>query len=311
MRIRFQEFSPRKFSFHHDPVLVLEEFWTPQEQAYFQEAMTRTKWNALSEMPAVSAAFPNSGNWLKGEIGQAEAQVFLSKLSLPCIADYIESFPDIKERHLNFNFYSYGVGDCLPTHDDTDETYPRDRQSYQALRRIACATYFHDEWQPDWGGELIIYDARQKKGKRLLEIEKGLSLPCIADYIESFPDIKERHLNFNFYSYGVGDCLPTHDDTDETYPRDRQSYQALRRIACATYFHDEWQPDWGGELIIYDARQKKGKRLLEIKQCISPQPGCLALFTVPRFHRVCRVDAMAGPHKRLSIAGWFLTEHFT
>ncbi len=217
MRIRFQEFSPRKFSFHHDPVLVLEEFWTPQEQAYFQEAMTRTKWNALSEMPAVSAAFPNSGNWLKGEIGQAEAQVFLSKLSLP----------------------------------------------------------------------------------------------CIADYIESFPDIKERHLNFNFYSYGVGDCLPTHDDTDEAYPRDRESYRALRRIACATYFHDEWQPDWGGELIIYEARQKKGKRLLEIKQCISPQPGCLALFTVPRFHRVCRVDAMAGPHKRLSIAGWFLTEHFT
>ncbi|MEC4679667.1 MAG: hypothetical protein VST67_03095 [Nitrospirota bacterium] len=32
-------------------------------------------------------------------------------------------------------------------------------------------------------------------------------------------------------------------------------------------------------------------------------------ITVPQFHRVCRVDALAGNHKRLSIAGWFMTEH--
>jgi SM-20-related protein len=32
------------------------------------------------------------------------------------------------------------------------------------------------------------------------------------------------------------------------------------------------------------------------------------MFTVPRFHRVCRVDPMAGQHRRLSIAGWFMTE---
>jgi SM-20-related protein len=33
------------------------------------------------------------------------------------------------------------------------------------------------------------------------------------------------------------------------------------------------------------------------------------MFTVPRFHRVCRVDPTAGQHRRLSIAGWFMTEH--
>ncbi len=215
MKVRFQEFSPRKFNFHKDPILVLEDFWTTEERAFFREAMSRTKWKALSEMPEVLAAFPDSGNWMKGEIGSAEAQVFVEKLSLP----------------------------------------------------------------------------------------------CIADYIESFPNITARHLSFNFYTYGVDDCLPTHDDTDEAYGRERQTYRALRRIACATYFHEEWNPDWGGELIMYDAKQRKGQRVLEVNQCIAPQPGSLALFTVPRFHRVCRVDRHAGPHKRLSIAGWFLTEH--
>ncbi len=217
MKVRFQELNPRKFSFHKDPVLVLEDFWTADERAFFREGMTRTKWQALSEMPEVSAAFPNSGNWLKGQIGQSEARVFLEKMSLD----------------------------------------------------------------------------------------------CIAGYIESFPHIKERHVSFNYYSYSMGDCLPTHDDTDEAYGRDQQAYRALRRIACATYFHEEWNTDWGGELIIYDARQRKGQRVLEINECIVPQPGALALFTVPRFHRVCRVDALAGPHKRLSIAGWFMTEHYS
>ncbi len=217
MRVRFREFSPRKFSFHEDPILVLEEFWTVDERALFREGMSRAKWAALSEMPEVSAAFPHSGNWLKGEIGSAEAQAFLDKLSMP----------------------------------------------------------------------------------------------CIVEYIESFPDITQRHLGFSYYSYGVGDCLPTHDDTDEAYARDRQSYQAKRRIACATYVHEEWHTDWGGELMVYDARQKQGQRILEISQCIAPNPGSLALFTVPRFHRVCRVDALAGPHKRRSIAGWFMTEHDT
>ena len=75
MRVRFQEFSPRKFDFHKDPVLVLEDFWSADERARFREGMSQTKWKALSEMPEVSAAFPNSGDWLKGEIGSAEAQI--------------------------------------------------------------------------------------------------------------------------------------------------------------------------------------------------------------------------------------------
>ncbi len=196
---------------------MLENFWSEQESAMFRKAMAQASWKSLADMPAVAQAFQNCGNWVKAEMGQPEGETFLNKLSLPCIANYVESFPNIKQRHINFNYYSYGVGDCLSTHDDTDEAYAAQTQPPPPLRRLALVTYFHSEWNPDWGGELIVYQAK---------------------------------------------------------------------------------------------KTKDGKQRLEIDQCIAPSPGSLVIFSVPRFHRVCRVDALAGEHKRLSIAGWFMTEHF-
>ena len=79
-----------------------------------------------------------------------------------------------------------------------------------------------------------------------------------------------------------------------------------------TYFHSEWKPDWGGELILYkNKKDPEGNMSLEVSHCVAPQPGSVAIFAVPRFHRVSRVDPLAGEHKRLSIAGWFMTEHFS
>jgi SM-20-related protein len=216
MKTHFSSFNPEQFSFAKDPVLVLEHFWNADERKAFREAMDRSTWTALAEMEAVANAFQNCGNWHKAEIAPAEATRFIERVGLPCIAEYMESFPDIIGRHINFNFYSYGVGDCLSTHDDTD----------------------------------------------------------------------------NAYTYAQGKIPPT------------------RRLALATYFHEEWHPDWGGELIIYKEHAgPNGKKSLEVVECIAPSPGSLAIFAVPRLHRVCRVDPLAGDHKRLSIAGWFMTEH--
>jgi SM-20-related protein len=216
MKIRFQDFDPQRFSFDKDPVLVLEEFWSPEERARFREAMQRSKWKTLSEIPGVSQTFQNCGNWAKAEIVDPERRFVLTRLALPCIMDYIESFPNIKQRHVTFSYYSYAAGDCLSFHSDLDEHYSSDPKVRAAIRRVAMVSYLHDEWQPDWGGELIIYEPRQ----------------------------------------------------------DRQ-----------------------------------GKQVFDIAHCIAPQPGSLVLFTVPRCHRVCRVDPLAGDHKRLSIAGWIMTEH--
>ena len=216
MKTRFPDFDPTRFSFHANPVLVLEGFWSPSEMATFRQAMEGSKWTALKEMPLVAKAFANCGNWLKAEIGPKEGGEFMHRVGLPCVAEYMESFPNIKGRHVNFNYYSYKAGDCLTTHDDTDDAY----------------------------------------------------------------------------SYSQGHRPPT------------------RRLALVTYFHQEWNPDWGGELILYSEKtDRQGNRVLEVSECVAPTPGSLAIFTVPRFHRVSRVDPLAGERQRLSIAGWFMTEH--
>ncbi|UVT14780.1 MAG: 2OG-Fe(II) oxygenase [Nitrospira sp.] len=204
------------FSFQRCPVVVVENFWSAEDRRFFREAMNQAVWKSLSDLPNVRNDFPNSGNWAKAEIGSLEGERFLSRLQLPCIRECIESFPNIVGRHVGFSYYSYAAGDCLLTHDDTDQ------------------------------GRLV-------EGRRRLQ----------------------------------------------------------RRIAVVTYFHEEWKPDWGGELIIYERRVDRtdGSVNLVPRDCIEPRPGSLVMFTVPRFHRVCRVDSMAGRHRRLSIAGWFMTEH--
>ena len=231
MKARFKEFNPKKFSFHNDPVLVLEDFWSKEDRDIFQAGMDKCEWKRRSEIPEVSGTFPGCGDWLKAEIGQSEASFLLDRVTLPCIPDFIESFPRIKQRHMSFSYYSYGVGDCLSTHDDIGEQYAGTQEPKQV----------------DEGGR----------------------------------------------------------------ERSQQPFSALRRIAMVCYLHNEWDHDWGGELIIYDNRKgKDGQRRLEVSYCLEPKPGSIVFFTVPRFHRVCRVDPLANDHQRLSIGGWFMTEHF-
>jgi SM-20-related protein len=215
MRARFREFDSRSFSFQKDPVLILDDVWSPDELAEWRAAMNRQPWKSLSEMPDVARAFPNAGNWAKAPIAGPEAAKLLDRVSLPCLASYVESFPNIRGRHLSFSYYSYSAGDCLPTHDDTDEAYA----------------------------------------------PAGAAKPA-------------------------------------------------RRVAMVTYFHPVWEPDWGGELIVYNQARGGGDRpVLTASHCIMPTPGSVVFFTVPRFHRVARVDQLAGENRRLSIAGWFMTEH--
>jgi SM-20-related protein len=152
MQVEYEHFDPERFSFHEDPVLVIEKFWTDEERQHFQQAMQRAAWTPLREMRHLREAFPDCGNWLKADIARAEATAFLDRLALPCITSYVESFPHIARRHMNFNYYSYGAGDCLLTHDDTaqaGESVMRG-EACPPLRRIALVTYLHEEWQPDW-----------------------------------------------------------------------------------------------------------------------------------------------------------------
>ena len=218
MQVTWPSFDPNSFSFHDDPVLVIENFWTAAERRQFRQAMQRTSRQTLHDMPQVHAAFPDCGNWRKGRMAFPEIGRLLERLAFPCIERYMESFPDISGRTLSFSYYSYGSGDCLLTHDDTAQSASSSLNAQRVTRRrLALVSYVHEEWEADWGGELIIYKA--------------------------------------------------------------------------------------------DLQTGAGRPKLRISHCIAPEPGSLVLFTVPRFHRVCRVDPTAGRHTRLSIAGWLLTDH--
>lgn len=159
------------FSFHTTPVLVIENFWSAEERGQFRHAMERANWNQLQDMTYVRQDFPNSGNWAKAEIAQPQGRLLLSRLEMPCIQQYIESFPNITRRHLGFSYYSYGVGDCLLTHDDTDQGHPTGGKP-APRRRLALVSYFHEQWECDWGGELMIYSpvGESRDGKSELTI---------------------------------------------------------------------------------------------------------------------------------------------
>lgn len=136
-------------------------------------------------------------------------------------------------------------------------------------------------------------------------------MPCVEEYMHSFSDVKKGIMSFNYYVYSAGDCLSLHDDRASGDPSDARQPFVRRRIALTTYIHSEWQPNWGGEFVAY--REQNGdptSSKMSVSHWISPEPGQLTLFTVPRLHRVCRVDPLAGLHKRLSISGWFMTEHW-
>lgn len=219
MRVRYEDFDAARFSFHDEPVLVLESFWSAEERANFREAMQRSQWVARGSMQDTSREFPGCGSWAKAEIQEPERSAFLDRLMMPFIGEFIDSFEGVVGRVMSFNYFDYGVGDCLSIHDDLRGDGSADG-GRDITRRVAVATYFHDVWDPNWGGELIIYDQKESG-----EAGSGAS------------------------------------------------------------------PG------------------LEVSACIPPEPGSLVLFTVPRIHRVARVDPFAGRNRRLSAAGWFMTDH--
>lgn len=218
MRVRTADQVPQDFSFHDEQVLVIDEFWTPEEAKQLRGALAvAPKQNRLLEMDNVSRMFPNCGNWLKGEMPEPELAWFAERVMLPCVNQHAQTFEDAIGGMISFQYYTYGVGDGLTLHDDTDSGFDNDPERDKVKRRIAVVTYLHEQWHSNWGGELVLYD----------------------------------------------DPPP---NADENVP-------------------------------------------LQPREFIAPSPRSIAMFAVPRLHKVCRVDPLAGEHQRLSVAGWFMTKH--
>ena len=129
---------------------LYENFWSLDERMYFRQAMESSQWFALSDMPYVQSQFPGCGNWSEGIIAPDEFEY---------LRDRLDPIVDIEPYTFALNYFSYGVGDSLISHDDSDNVAGdsgTDFVQYREVRHTAIISYVHEQWESNWGGELVI-----------------------------------------------------------------------------------------------------------------------------------------------------------
>lgn len=127
--------------------------------------------------------------------------------------------------------------------------------------------------------------------------------PAVDAYLTAMSAIREevnRHwflglfeYECHFARYMPGDFYQAHVDAfaDERNPRGN------RKLSSVLYLNQDWQPEDGGELVIYDPQT--GKELTRVL----PQMGTFVLFLSEEFPH----EVLPGRRIRHSLTGWFRT----
>jgi SM-20-related protein len=125
---------------------------------------------------------------------------------------------------------------------------------------------------------------------------EGSSQPCRAwlAYTEQLRTTLNRELFLGLFSYEshyaqyqIGDYYKRHLDAFQG--------EANRRVSTVLYLNPGWQPDDGGELVIYaDAADRVGTR-------VTPAFATLVCFLSERFPH----EVLPAKRTRYSIAGWY------
>jgi SM-20-related protein len=95
MRVRLEDFDAAGFSLHEHPVLVLENFWSPEEMTRYRGAMQRSDWITRGSMEDTAKSFPGCGDWGKAVIQEPERDSFLQRVMMPFVTDFVDSFEDV------------------------------------------------------------------------------------------------------------------------------------------------------------------------------------------------------------------------
>lgn len=132
---------------------------------------------------------------------------------------------------------------------------------------------------------------------------EGSPRPSIASYLQTMQMIKED-VNRQYYlglfdyechfaRYDPGDFYKTHVDAfaDQHNPRGN------RKLSSVLYLNDNWQPEDGGELVLYAPNST-----VELTRVL-PQMGTLVLFLSEEFPH----EVLPARRTRYSLTGWFRT----
>lgn len=118
---------------------------------------------------------------------------------------------------------------------------------------------------------------------------------------ELFLNLHDYEAHFACYPPGAG--YQAHYDQplpiNQSQSRQHGQRQGLRLLSLVIYLNSNWQPEHGGQLVIW-ADEAKSNRLAQIE----PRAGTLVIFRSDQiFHEVLTAQA-----ERLSITGWFRRE---
>lgn len=103
-----------------------------------------------------------------------------------------------------------------------------------------------------------------------------------------------RHLFMGLKDY---ECHYARYDQGDFYKKHLDAFRGRsnRRLTTVLYLNESWQPDQGGELLIY---AEKGRQPL---YRVQPEGGTLVCFLSEQFPH----EVLPAHRSRLSIAGWF------
>ena len=152
------------------------------------------------------------------------------------------------------------------------------------------------EWQPAGIGRNTLHqDNRDIRRDQIHWLEPDLGAP-VADYLARMEALRlaaNRMLMLGLFDYEAhfaryrrGDFYATH--------RDAFAGRSNRRLTTVFYLNNDWQPDAGGVLRMYDDKE-------QFLMDVSPRGGRLVIFLSEEFPH----EVLPAHRERYSIAGWF------
>lgn len=208
-------------------------------------------------------------------------------------------------------------------------------ENFKKLRLMVTNDVYHPVHSDQWHKVWRLWDGNPMRGTTVLYNPRGvfhfhgpvyptntsmdLFIEALREAVKMVPEVIGREetnwvgIEISPWIYPPGSALSLHWD-------------ARRYTGGFTYFlHAQWGTHWGGELIVESPRVApdvdaelyiaengdEDKEDKGIGLAITPKPNRLALIGPDRPHRIARVDANAGSHVRLSIAGFFLPQPST
>jgi Rps23 Pro-64 3,4-dihydroxylase Tpa1-like proline 4-hydroxylase len=124
----------------------------------------------------------------------------------------------------------------------------------------------------------------------LNEFLEGLNGPAMIDLVRSVTGMGDIiKADAQATRYGPGQFLRRHTDQSPA--------NEVWRVAYVYNLTPEWQPDWGGYLLLLDGHG-------DVRRGFRPRYNVLNLLAVPQPHLVSLVSPFAGA-ARYAITGWF------